>query len=99
MRGTTLVELLVVLAVLGTALGVAGLGVRALDPPPDAAALVALRDAREQAIRTGRPVTAQVAGTALRFAPDGRALGGPIVLDSLTLVVDPLTGSVRRARR
>lgn len=99
MRGTTLLELVVALAILGTALGVVGLGVRAVTPPAEAEVLGAIRAARERAIQVGVPVTFTAPGSAVRFAPDGSATGGSIVADSATYVVDPLTGSVRRVPR
>lgn len=99
MRGTTLLELVVALAILGTALGVVGLGVRAVTPPAEAEVLGALRAVRERAIQTGAPVTFTGSGSAVRFAPDGSATGGPVLADSATYVVDPLTGMARRVPR
>ncbi len=99
MRGTTLLELVVALAVLGTALGVVGLGVRAVTSPAEAELLGAIRAARERAIQTGAPVTFTGSGSAVRFAPDGSATGGPVVADSVAYMVDPLTGMARRVPR
>jgi prepilin-type N-terminal cleavage/methylation domain-containing protein len=96
-RGFTLVELMVVLAVLGVMAGVAGLAARSLersDPAAELAAAVA--EARSQALRTRRPVERVVAGDsgALRLTafPDGSVRAdGPLGLD-------PLTGRPRAAR-
>jgi prepilin-type N-terminal cleavage/methylation domain-containing protein len=75
----TLLELLVVLAVLGLVLGVSGLGLASLREPGESAALTEIRRARAEAIRSGVPVRS---GSVL-FLPDGRAIGP---------TVDPLTG-------
>jgi len=70
-RGVTLVELLVVLALLGLVLGVSGLAVGSLRAPRESAELSDLRRARAEAIRSGAPVRS---GSVL-FLPDGRAIG------------------------
>jgi prepilin-type N-terminal cleavage/methylation domain-containing protein len=81
-RGVTLVELLVVLAVLGLVLGISGVALASLREPSEASELRGLERARAEAIRTGAPVlTAHVL-----FLPDGRAVGAG---------VDPLTGAPR----
>ncbi len=94
--GTTLAELIVVLALLGLIVGVSGLTLGSLRPAADAQAIQDLRRARAEAIRTGRPVHllgAQGDSVAShtphpppswRFLPDGRAIGPG---------VDPLTGA------
>jgi prepilin-type N-terminal cleavage/methylation domain-containing protein len=90
-RGNTLVELLVVLAVLGIIAGVTGLtfGRAPLRNPPDAADAT-IADARRQALRSGRSVTVTISsGDTLLAAtahPDGR-----VVADSL-LAIDALSG-------
>lgn len=77
--GFTLVEVLVVLALLGLIVGITGLAVASLEPPLESAGLVELRRARTEAVRTGRavrhvfdrsPLPAQVL-----FLPDGSARG------------------------
>lgn len=78
-RGVTLVELLVVLAVLGLVLGVSGLGLASLREPVESTALNEQRRARAEAIRFGAPVRAD----SVLFLPDGRAIGPN---------VNPLTG-------
>jgi Tfp pilus assembly protein FimT len=75
----TLVELLVVLALLGLILGISGVALASLREPQEAATLRALERARGQAIATGEPV----AQDSVLFLPDGRAIGPS---------VDPLTG-------
>jgi prepilin-type N-terminal cleavage/methylation domain-containing protein len=99
MRGVTLVELVVALAVIGVGLGVAGLAVRALEAGPEAQVLRTIDSVRARAIATGEPVVAEIGGRAVRFAPDGSALGGPLVKGSFIVRVDPLTGEVRLETR
>lgn len=81
-RGVTLVELLIVLALLGLLLGVSGLALASLREPVESAALSELRRARAEAIRSGAPRSAN----GVLFLPDGRAIGPS---------VDPLTGAPR----
>jgi prepilin-type N-terminal cleavage/methylation domain-containing protein len=78
-RGFTLLELLVVLAVLGVILGVSGLALGTLRMPRESEAVTELRRVRADAIHSGVPRTAHRA----RFLPDGRVIGAD---------VDPLTG-------
>src|SRR5262249_11186000 len=80
MRGVTLLELLVVLAILGVLLGVTGLALGSLKAPRESQETADLRLARTTAIRSGIPQRAR----GILFLPDGRALGP---------AVDPLTGS------
>jgi prepilin-type N-terminal cleavage/methylation domain-containing protein len=98
-RGTTLIELVVALAVLSVSLAVAGLALRTLDAPRSASAFGALGAARERAIAEGVPIAVTVAGTQVRFEPDGSGRGGPVALDSLVLRIDPITGQVTDAAR
>ncbi len=96
--GVTLVELLVVIALLGIVAGVVGVTwhtATVLRPVPPAAARVLA--ARDSALRTGRAVTIPLTGpggaqtaTAL---PDGRVLAEP------GLGIDPFTGRVAHAAR
>ena len=97
-RGTTLIELIVALAVLGIVLGVSTAALSAIHrdvPPP---ALARVEAARERALRLGVPVRidrpdSSSAGTAasLLLLPDGRVIGAGF---------DPLTGEmVSRASR
>ena len=79
-RGVTLVELLVVLALLGLVFSVNGLALASLAEPRESAALRDLRRARAEAIRSGIPVRSD----SVLFLPDGRAIGPN---------VDPLTGT------
>ncbi len=99
MRGHTLVELIVALAVLGVALGVAGLALRGLETSEAAEIVGALHAARARAIVSGQPALYAARGDTVRFAPDGSAVGGPIVTDRVAALVDPVTGEVRLARR
>jgi prepilin-type N-terminal cleavage/methylation domain-containing protein len=97
--GVTLIELVVALAILGLTLAVAGLGITSLQAPRSAALMGELELARRRAAETGAPATVAVGGKTVRFAPDGSALGGPLVAESLVIVVEPLTGAMHvRAR-
>lgn len=100
MRGVTLVELIVALALLGVILGVSGVALASLREPSTAEATRQLAAARADAIRKGRPVFVTVPSpdtgqnhaprtTHLLFLPDGRALGPDL---------DPLTGAPRASR-
>ena len=91
--GFTLVEVLVVIAILGLVFGLSGLAFSSLRLPRESAWVAALRTARNAAIRTGRPVRAVLPGDtgayrsllpAPLFLPDGRAVGP---------AADPLTGA------
>ncbi len=77
--GVTLVEVLVVLAILGIVLGVTGLALGSLETPRESQFALDLRKARTDAIQSGAPRTAH----GVRFLPDGRAIGPN---------VNPLTG-------
>jgi type II secretory pathway pseudopilin PulG len=79
--GITLVELIVVLAVVGLILGVGGLALASLKVPRESQDITALRRARAEAIRTGIRTTGDAQRTL--FLPDGRAIGPGL---------DPLTG-------
>ena len=91
--GFTLLEVIVVVAIMGLVFGVSGLAFASLRVPRQSAWLEALQRARAQAIETGRPVRAAVPTdiggshspfpTPL-FLPDGRAIGSG---------ADPLTGA------
>ncbi|HEX2210518.1 MAG TPA: prepilin-type N-terminal cleavage/methylation domain-containing protein [Longimicrobium sp.] len=95
--GFTLVEMMVVLAILGVMAGVAGLAARSLERT-DAASerAAAIAGARRTALQTRRPVTlaVQTDGGPARFIayPDGS-----VRADS-TLGLDVLTGRPRAAR-
>ena len=80
-RGVTLLELVVVLALLGVIFAVSSVALGSLRQPGPTGTASELRAARRQAIQSG---IAQRASGAL-FLPDGRAFG---------VGVDPLTGAV-----
>jgi len=86
--GFTLVEVIVVVAVLGLIAGMSGLAFVGLRSPRDSEPVRDLRRARAEAIRTGRPVVTESNGAPrtahVLFLPDGRAVG---------LGADPLTGA------
>src|SRR5437879_7932635 len=97
--GFTIVELMVVIAILGLTLAVSGLALTSLQAPRESAWTREMRRGRAEAIRTGVAIRAALPSapfTALQhprrplFLPDGRALGPG---------VDPLTGVPRDSAR
>ena len=82
-RGFTLVELIVVIAIIALMAAISGVAIAGLKLPRESAQIAALRRARTAAITSGVPVRAT---PRVLFLPDGRALGPG---------VDPLTGSPR----
>lgn len=94
-RGSTLLEMLITLALLGVIASVVTLAIRRIAPPmPDPMTIIA--DTIEAVIRSGRPTTIQ-------FVVNGRpALAtlnpdGSVIADS-ALRIDRLTGRSTRAR-
>jgi prepilin-type N-terminal cleavage/methylation domain-containing protein len=84
-RGVTLVELLVVLAILGL---MAGLVTLAWRPSPTRAADSPLVTGRQRAIQSGSPTRVQMSDTLSVVAmPDGSVIGVG------ALPIDPLTGT------
>jgi len=95
-RGFTLIEILVVLAIMGLILSLVALeygGLPGREDPGDVWT-ARLRAARDQAMRTGRIFTLSPpqGGDAVYFYPDGASSGGVILLPGERLVVDPVTG-------
>lgn len=94
--GSTLVELLVVLAILGVVLGITGLSFRREAATPTVDAVRArIADTRRAAVRSGKSVTVIVSGDNGRLLaatahPDGR-----VVADS-GLGIDRFSGRVAR---
>jgi prepilin-type N-terminal cleavage/methylation domain-containing protein len=97
MKGVTLVELIVALALVGLILGISGLALGSLRPPSASGVIPRLDAGRAEALRTGRPVVVHVDTIAVRFAPDGSSSGGTIMTGGLSLTVDPMTGAVHAA--
>jgi type II secretory pathway pseudopilin PulG len=89
LKGSTLVELIIVLTVLGIAAGVVGVAIGALPSPATVSeSAAAIAGARRQALATGRAVTITLedstglhAATAL---PDGSVIADSTILDRLT---------------
>jgi prepilin-type N-terminal cleavage/methylation domain-containing protein len=98
--GVTLIEMIVVLALLGVVAGVTGLAFRRARPlvGTDTGVALALA-ARDSALRSGRVVTLRVSALGARRSttatayPDGR-----VIADS-QLGIDPLSGKVAHATR
>ncbi|HET7024570.1 MAG TPA: prepilin-type N-terminal cleavage/methylation domain-containing protein [Gemmatimonadales bacterium] len=93
--GTTLIELIVALAVLGIILGVSAAAIGSLDRKPSSTEVVAIARGRERALRTGVPVSIDlpdsnpnVGPRSVLLLPDGRVIGAGY---------DQLTGAVIRA--
>jgi len=87
-RGFTLVEVIVVVAILGLIAGMSGLGFVGLRSPRESERVRDLWRARAEAIQTGRPMIAEdnrgLRTAHVLFLPDGRAIG---------VGVDPITGA------
>lgn len=82
-RGTTMIELLVVLVLLGLVSGISVVAVATLRSPNSQARLDGIQEGRSRAVRSGQEVVLMIDSLTMRFLPDGRVLG---------LGVDPLTG-------
>jgi prepilin-type N-terminal cleavage/methylation domain-containing protein len=90
-RGLTLIESLVVLAVLSIVLGTAALGFPGMRREAAADSWTqALRRAQVRALESGRAVNAGDPSRPVLFLPDGRGIGAG---------VDPLTGVTSDAAR
>lgn len=87
--GATLLELMVVLAIIGMISGLSLVSLQALRPTVAAVTRERFRAARDSAVRTGRTVELGPDSTVTRFLPDGRGLGAE---------VDPVTGEWRDGR-
>ncbi len=90
--GTTLVELLLVLAILGIATSIAGLAFRRVHiaPTPTTVMLERIAAARREAIATGRDVATTVVIDNQLRAVTARA-DGSVIADSVP-ALDPLSG-------
>jgi prepilin-type N-terminal cleavage/methylation domain-containing protein len=90
--GTTLLELIVVLALIGILSAMSALGMQAVRPRSGNTWAAGLSHARMLAITGGQPINyrADSIHGAVRLLPDGRAIG---------LDVEPLTGREARAAR
>ena len=92
-RGVTLVELLVVLAIMGVMAGVVGLAIPPVqDHNPDSTSLQ-VASARRTALVSGHPVTAIIVVDGRAHAITARP-NGTVLADS-EIAVDQLTGEAR----
>lgn len=96
--GFTLLEVVVVLALLGVVAGIVTISIPSSEPEPVASVLAELHDARARAIRTGLPVSWTNGDVTIRFRPDGSSSGGTIVTAVDTLRIDALSGAAHVAR-
>lgn len=95
----TLLEIMVVLALLSLSLALAGVALPSRAPEPEAPLLDRLRVTRTAALRSGRPAFTVWGTDTVWFNPDGTALGGPLIVgDGMTMTIDPMTGSASVSR-
>ena len=83
-NGFTMIEVVVVLALLGIVLGLSAVGVASLRPPARSTELLQLDSARRSAILSGALVRLGTGRAVGLLLPDGRGIGPNL---------DPLTGS------
>lgn len=95
-RGTTLIELLVTLAILGIIAGVTVLAVRQMDRPRPTDPRTILADTLRAVLASGRPAIVRVITDSGPASAVVRA-DGSIIADSL-LDVDRFTGASNHAR-
>lgn len=98
MRGFTLVEMIMVVAVLGILAAVSAMGWRARSPSADADILRQLADARAMAIRAGHPTVWRLDTLRIVFFADGSSSGGRVMNRGMRIDVDILTGLARAPR-
>lgn len=92
MRGVTLLELMLVTALLAIAAGVVSLGWRGSRPGLVEVAVREFAAAHARAVRAGRPVRSVRGQTEVWFWPDGSATPARIQVDLVSIMIDPLTG-------
>jgi type II secretion system protein H len=95
MRGFTLLELLVTIAVLGVLSSIAALGWRTTRATDAQRLADSLAIARGAAIADGRPVSLRLGRATVRFFPDGSSSGGRFRRGDVVVEVAPLSGAIR----
>ncbi len=95
--GFTVIEMMVTVFLLALLTAVSGLAVRSLMAGPEQELVRALAEARERALRSGRPAVWSGDSVAVRFLPNGSSSGGRVARGASTWIVDPLTGAVHAA--
>lgn len=94
-RGVTLIEVLVVLVIIGIAVGLTGVAAGIVRDAPDTFPLDVAR-ARERAARIGHPVQLPTDSTILTLLPDGSAMPNRVVVQGTRWRVDPWTAEATR---
>jgi len=95
-RGTTLIELVITLAIIGVVAGVATLAIRREPPPDPSDPVVVLTTARRRAVATGRDTTVSAMVDGVRYEATAHP-DGSIVADT-ALHAERLTGRVHVRR-
>ena len=90
-RGVTLIELLVVLVLLGILSGIVAMSIATAEPPGQSNIVVEVRDARESALRSGRPVAITLRDDSGNPRPMVALPDGSVIADSV-LRLDRLAG-------
>jgi type II secretion system protein H len=98
MRGFTLIEVVVVLALMALLSGVVVAAARGTAPTPAGALLRELAAARDSAVRGGRAITWRDSAASIRFLPDGSSSGASLLRDGMRISVDVLTGTAHAQR-
>lgn len=91
--GFTLLELLVVVAIIGLTTGMAVVGFAAITVPVDPV-VDGLRTARTEAVRTGKATVWRGRGAEIWFEPDGSSGGGSVQGNHRLYVVSAIRGTI-----
>jgi prepilin-type N-terminal cleavage/methylation domain-containing protein len=97
-RGFTLLELIVVLAILALLSGMTALAWRSSRPGVAGAVLSQLAVTRAHAASEGRTTRIRFDSVTIRFFPDGSSSGGQLPVPGGTLDINPLNGQTRALR-
>lgn len=92
--GFTLLEVIVVVALLAVLTAISGVAVVSLRSPSTSEVLRGMKEAQAGAIRTGQMVTWVEGSNRVVFYPDGSSGGGLVTIDTIRYAVDPLSGEL-----